>query len=189
LLVEEGAGGGPIAFDGAGGDGEGFGGLLNGEAGEDAEFDDGGLLGVELGEGAKRIVDGFDGNALGLEGGDGFIEGGKGEAVAALGGGAGAGMIDEDAAHEGGGEGEEVGAALPIDAVVADEFEPGLVDEGGGLEGVAGSFVLKVVSGEAAEFVVGEGSEFVESGGFAGAPSEEQLGELIVRGGAHREQI
>jgi hypothetical protein len=65
-------------------------------------------------------------------------------------------VVNEDAAHEGGGDGEEVGAGLPVDLLDAGEAEIGFVDEGGGLEGVVGCFAAEVDGGDAAQFGVDE---------------------------------
>ncbi|MEO8335110.1 MAG: hypothetical protein ABI664_09060 [bacterium] len=46
-------------------------------------------------------------------------------------------MIHEDAAHRDRGHGKEVRPSLPIEVVVADEVEVGLVYERGGVEGVS----------------------------------------------------
>ena len=100
-----------------------------------------------------------------LEPGEGFVEfvegdrrsGGEAEGIvegeflgvaAALEGVLGAGVVDEDAAHELGGYAEEVGTALPGYAGLVDELHVGFVDEGGGLEGVVRSLAAHVVGGD-----------------------------------------
>src|SRR5262245_17919303 len=50
-----------------------------------------------------------------------------------------AGVLDQDAAHGFRGGGEEVTAAVPVETVGGpDQAEVGLVDEGGGLQGLVG---------------------------------------------------
>lgn len=56
-------------------------------------------------------------------------------------------------------DGHELGAILPVGVVLVQQGEVGFVDEGGGLEGVAGTFVAEEVGGKAAEFLVDEGHE------------------------------
>src|SRR5262249_24086971 len=48
-----------------------------------------------------------------------------------------AGLVDEDLAHGPGGRPEEVPPPLPAGVAVTDHFQVGLVDQGGGLEGLA----------------------------------------------------
>jgi hypothetical protein len=52
------------------------------------------------------------------------------------------GGIDEDAAHGLGGGGEEVIAA--VEALLADQAQVGLVDQGGRLEGVSGRLLRQL---------------------------------------------
>ena len=62
LAVEPGFGHAPFAFDGGGGGADDFGDFFDGEAAEKAEFDDFGLVGVELlkpGEGFVEFVKGY----------------------------------------------------------------------------------------------------------------------------------
>ena len=87
--------------------------------------------------------------------------------------------VDEDASHAGRGDGEEVGAVLPADAGLVDEPEVGLVDEGGGLEGVAAAFLAHVGVGELSELVVDEGEEVAGGGAVAVADADEQAGEFL----------
>ena len=59
--------------------------------------------------------------------------------VAALLGMMASGVVDQDATHDAGGDGEEVGPVLPLDPFQVDEPEVGFVDQGGRLEGVPGA--------------------------------------------------
>ncbi|MCI0420251.1 MAG: hypothetical protein L0387_32125 [Acidobacteria bacterium] len=47
-------------------------------------------------------------------------------------------MLDQDAAHQSGGDTEEMGPVLPTHIPLVYELKVGLVDEGGGLQGVIG---------------------------------------------------
>ena len=68
-----------------------------------------------------------------------------------------AGVLDQDAAHGLGGGREEVAAAVPVLGVGrADEPEVRLVDQGGGLEGLAGLLAGQPGGGELAQLVVDE---------------------------------
>src|SRR5262249_55928126 len=87
-----------------------------------------------------------------------------------------AGVIDQDAAHGLGSGGEEVAAAVePL--LVADEPQVGLVDQGGGAEGVAGRFAGHPRCREPAQLVVDER----EQGG--GRPAVPGRGVLEGAGG------
>lgn len=97
-----------------------------------------------------------------------------------------AGLIDEDAAHEEGGDSEEVGAAFPLDRGLAEEAEVSFVDEGGGLEGCAGGLVAHVRAGEAVKVVIDEGGEGVPGFGLAEAEAGELRGDGAgVQAGGH----
>ena len=63
--------------------------------------------------------------------------------------------LDEDAAHRLGGGGEEVPPTVPArDRVGIDEPQVHLVDQGGGLERLAGLLLRQPLRGELAELVV-----------------------------------
>ena len=62
-------------------------------------------------------------------------------------------------AHDFGGDGVEVAAALPIDLADADQVEVGLVKEGGRLEGVVGAFSGEDAGCAAAQFLIDGGVE------------------------------
>lgn len=98
-----------------------------------------------------------------IEGQNGFhlswvgaeMEGGfhvdAGETALALGGAMGAGVRDEHPAHGAGGEEVEVAAVGPIDGAGAGQAEEGFVEQGRGLQGVAGTLGMELVGGNAAE--------------------------------------
>src|SRR5262249_16125098 len=82
--------------------------------------------------------------------------------AAALGTPLAAGAFDEDAAHGLGRGGEEVAAAVPLRRVGrADQAEVGLVDQGGGLEGLAGLLLRQLGPRQLPQFVVDEGQQLV----------------------------
>ena len=54
------------------------------------------------------------------------------------------------------GHAHELGAVLPIGAVLVHQPEVGLVDQGGGLEGVAGPFVAHATARHAAQLPVNQ---------------------------------
>lgn len=122
-----------------------------------------------------------------LEGGEGIVEGGEfavleiadiggsieldlSMATAADLGVAAPGVIDKEAAHAFGGDGDEVLLVFEDHGVLggAEEVEVDFVDEGGGLEGVIAAFALHVMLGEFAELGIDERHELV--GGVLAAP-------------------
>lgn len=133
------------------------------EPGEEAELDELGFAFVEGAEFVERIIDGEEGL-----GGDRFfgfgVGDGEGDAVvvaASLLAFGGAGVVDEDAAHDLGGEHHEVVFGVDLDLVGMDEAEEDLVDECGGLECVIGALAVHHLACEGFELVV---EEFGEDG-------------------------
>ena len=90
-------------------------------------------------------------------------------------------MVAEDAAHDCGGDAEEVRAALPGDVLLLDEAEVGFVDEGGGLDGVAGALAAHVVAREPPQLVVDQRHQAFERRLVTVAPVDEQSGQLPGR--------
>jgi len=172
---DPGLGENPVALDGGGGDADDFGAFLDGEATEEAEFDDAGLLRVDLGEAGEGVVEGDQLDVAFGGDGEGFIEGEGRHGTAAFEGRAGAGVIDQDVANDGGSDAEEVGAGLPVGAVLIDQAEVGLVDEGGGLKGGVGLVAAGEAGGDEAEFAIDQGHEAIEGRTVATAPLGEQL--------------
>ena len=94
------------------------------------------------------------------------------------------GMVHQDAAHGLGGHPEELGPVLPARLALVDQPQVGLVDEGGGLQGVAGVLAPEVALGLAVQLVVDDGHELVQGGGVTTAPGLEQT-RHVVPGGRH----
>ena len=59
-----------------------------------------------------------------------------------------ASAVNEDSAHRLGSSAKEVRAAVPFLIFIADQPQPGFVDERGGLQGLAGCFVRHLVRGQ-----------------------------------------
>ena len=157
LAEEPGAGDFPVAHDGIGGDFHHLGGFFDAEPAEEAEFDDAGLSRIDLGEGVERVVEGDEFARFHLRDVErlGEIEGlGFG---ATLGRDAAAGAVEQDAAHEGGGDGEEVRPMLPVQLARVHQAEIGFVNEIGALEAMAGALVLEQAGSHAAEFAIDAG--------------------------------
>ena len=73
-----------------------------------------------------------------------------------------AGGVDEDAAHRFGRRGEEVSAAVPVLGLFdINQPEVRLVDQGGGLQGLAGVLQGQPLGGQPAQLVVDERQELL----------------------------
>ena len=70
------------------------------------------------------------------------------------------GVLDEDAAHGFGGGGKEVSPAIPVLHLLhVHEPDVGFVDQGRGLQGLAGRFVGQLLGRQLAQLVVDQGQE------------------------------
>ncbi len=66
-------------------------------------------------------------------------------------------MIDEDATHHGGRDGDEVSSALPMYTLLVRQPQIGFVNQGGRLEGVVGTFSAERPLRQGVQLVVDEG--------------------------------
>jgi hypothetical protein len=102
---------------------------------------------------------------------------------AAFDAGASLGVVEKDSAHGLGGSGEEVGLVLPREFAALEQAEVGLVDEGGGLEGVVGALGGHALVRDGAELVVDESEEVGGGPGVGGALHEKGSRRVLPRGG------
>ena len=91
-----------------------------------------------------------------------------------------AGVVDEDSSHGLGGDSEEVGPAVELGLRLVDELEVGLVDEGGGLEGVPRVFAAEEGACQGAELVVDQGEKNINRTGIPVGKAFEESGDLLV---------
>src|SRR5688572_23402201 len=94
-------------------------------------------------------------------------------------------MVHHDAAHELRGDRKEMSAILPVRLGFIREGKIGIMDEHGGLQGVAGALLAHVAAGETVQFRLDERDELIERGGVSAAPGDEQLRDLCLCGGSH----
>lgn len=87
--------------------------------------------------------------------------------------------VDQNPAHRLGGGGKEMISPLPFLVLVLDQSEISLVNQGGGLQGLAGTFLGHPPGCQAAQFVVHDGEEFVGSVQIASLDGVQQPGYLI----------
>lgn len=89
-------------------------------------------------------------------------------AAPAFGGQAAAGAVHQNPAHRLGGSGEEMLTPAPDAVVRARDFEPGLVDQRGGLQGVLAPLGRQAMSGQAPQFVINQRQQVCRSPGITG---------------------
>lgn len=99
---------------------------------------------------------------------------GEADGGAAFGGAFAAGVVDEDPAHEAGGEAEEVAAVFEAEFALFEEAEVELIDESGGLHEAAGAFAAAEGGGDVAEAGVDLFEEGREGGLVTGFPLTQQ---------------
>jgi hypothetical protein len=131
-------------------------------------------------------MEGDDVEALLLVGDEGRIQWPPVPPAEALGRVPATGVVDEDQAHGLGGGEEEVAAVGDVgEGIAVEESEEGLVDEGSGLEGVAGSFEAHEAAGDAAQLVVDDADETFLGVLSAVADLSEDGGQITPLFGSH----
>src|SRR5262245_44583894 len=138
-VVEPGAGEGPVPVGGAPGDPHRVGGLVQGQAGEEAQLDQLGTGRVPSGQLLQGVVDGEELLVRCLVGYEKAVEIDALPTAAPLLPALVPRAVDEDAPHGLSGRGEEVAAAGPVLGLIhIHQPDVGFVDQGGGLERLAG---------------------------------------------------
>jgi hypothetical protein len=84
-------------------------------------------------------------------------------------------MIDEDAAHQVGREGQEVGAARPFEACLTGEAQIGFMDDGGRLKRVVVSFAAELPGGDASKLSVNQGEDLLRRRPVSCAPALQEI--------------
>ena len=82
-------------------------------------------------------------------------------------------VVDENLPHKLGGNGKKMGAILPIRQVLLRHAHVCFVNQGGALQGMVGTFALKVAAGNAVEFAVDERHQRIERGLVSVTPAHE----------------
>ena len=154
LGQKPGAGHFPVPHHGVGGNFDYFRSLLNAQAGEKAKLDDAGFAWVDFCQGIESVVesDEFTGFGLGDVEGLGEIE--RLRLAPALGRQPAARAIEQDAPHQGGRNGEEMGAMLPIELAGVDQAQIDFVNQLSALQAVARALVLEQAGGQAAQLAI-----------------------------------
>ena len=92
------------------------------------------------------------------------------------------GVVHQNAAHHLGRNGEEMGAILPLHALIIHQAPVGFIDQGRGLEAVAGALMFHVAARQTVELVVNDGGQPVEGALVSAAPGAQEPAD-IARGG------
>src|SRR6266478_3324707 len=95
-------------------------------------------------------------------------------------------MVNHDAPHQLRGSRDKVGPALPDRLRIIDQPQVGFVENGGGLQGVAGALPAHVMVGEPVQFGLHQREQLVQRSLVSAAPVAEQLGDLLSRGWRRR---
>jgi hypothetical protein len=121
---------------------------------------------------------------------EGLIQGNSGAFPSTLGRAAAPGVVDQHLPHGLGRGGEEVAAVGDLgQGVAVEEAQQSLVDQGTGLEGMAGSLVVHQSAGDPPQLAVDGGDEAIPGVGAAGAGLVEEDRQLPCSPGAHRSSI
>jgi hypothetical protein len=161
LAKEPGSGERPVAFRSPSGDSQRLGGLVEREAGEEAELDQLGPSGVDLRESSQGLVEVDQVVGRGVIGHESFeVEGLSAAGASSLEPLPVSGSVEDDSPHGLGGRGVEVASTVPVAAGVrTDEPEISLVDQGRGLERLTGVFEGQPTRGQASKLVVDQRQE------------------------------
>jgi hypothetical protein len=157
----------PVVVGGAGGDAQNFGRFLQGHADEITQLHQFSLNLVLNGEFVERLIHGEE---FVVVTGRGNFHTLKVHAllVAAVAQGAlAAGFVNQDAAHRLGGSAEEMGAAIELWIGLANQPQPGFMDERGGLQGLVGRFVRHFRRRELPQFSINQWQQFIGGLGVA----------------------
>jgi len=92
------------------------------------------------------------------------------------------GIIHEDASHRLGGRAEEVSPAAPLLPIGTSHPQPRFMNEGGGLQRLAGPFIGHLVGRQPAQFIIDQGQQFLCSLRITGINRTEQLGDVAGHG-------
>src|SRR6266536_6583039 len=95
-------------------------------------------------------------------------------------------MVNNDAPHQLRGGRDKVGPALPDRFRIIDQPQVGFVENGGGLQGVAGALSAHVMVGEPVQFGLHQREQLLQRSLVSDAPVAEQLGDLLSRGCGRR---
>jgi probable HAF family extracellular repeat protein len=178
--VEPDSGGPPVALHRDGGHAEHFGRLFHAEPAEEAHFDHLHFAGIDTRQRVQGFIEGGETRIL-VSAHDGCLverdvphATSSFQIVATR-------MLYQDSPHQLGRHGEEMGAVLPLHALIVHQACVGLIDEGGGLEAVAVTLSSHIAARQPAKLVIHQGRQFFEGTLVSLAPGAEELAYVIHR--------
>src|SRR6266545_7648335 len=95
-------------------------------------------------------------------------------------------MADHDAPHQPRSRRDKMGPALPERLRIIDQSQVGFVENGGGLQGVAGALPAHIMVREPVQFGLHQREQLLKRSLVSAAPVAEQLGDLLSRGWRRR---
>src|SRR6266496_3834580 len=95
-------------------------------------------------------------------------------------------MVNHDAPHQLRGCRDKVAPALPDRLRIIDQPQIGFVENGGGLQGMAGALPAHVMVGEPVQFRLHQREQLLERSLVSAAPVAEELSDLLARGWGRR---
>jgi hypothetical protein len=157
----------PVALDRRDRDLQRLGNLGDRHPAKEAAGDDLRLPGVCLGQVVESLVEGKDVQALLLQRDESRIQGDSGASPFPLGGAAAPGVVDQNLAHGLGRGGEEIAAVGDLGQDFAvEQAHQGFMDQGAGLERVAGPLVVHQTAGQAPQLGIDRADEAILRRGF-----------------------
>ncbi len=157
---------------------QGFGRLINREAGEKTEFNDAALLRVESLEIVQRVIQSDELQTLLPRRVEVFVERQHYRAATTFFAMRCTSVIDKDAAHDPAANCEKMSAVLPGCVFLADELQISFVDQSGAVQGMLLPLAPQLPVGDFVQLGVDQRSQFVDCGGVSGTPCVQQLGNI-----------
>jgi hypothetical protein len=167
FAVEPGLGVRPVLLDGPFGQAQNFGGFRRRHADKETQLDDLGLNRTAGGQPVERVIDRQEMVLVGRHGDFHIFNIYALQAAAVTAGEFAAGVVNEEMAHGLGGGGEEMGAIFEGRVVAADEAQPNLMHQSGGLEGVTCGAVGHLIRRELAQLRINQRQQLIGGLGVA----------------------
>src|SRR5881392_978837 len=95
-------------------------------------------------------------------------------------------MINHDAPHQLRGRRDKMAPALPDRLRIIDQSQVSFVENGGGLQGMAGALPAHIMVREPVQFGLHQWDQLLQRSLVSAAPVAEQLGDLLLRGRGRR---
>jgi hypothetical protein len=87
-------------------------------------------------------------------------------------------VVHQNAPHQLGRNGEEMGSILPLHSIVIHQAQVGFIHKGRGLEAMSGALLLHVAARQTVELVVNDGGQPVEGALVSVAPGAQERADI-----------